>query len=341
MPAPPSEPFRSRWERRARTIPAMLGASLLATVVAPVALPAAALVDLLRGRRRLPTARVYVFALRYAWNDSVEILLAGPYWLLAGFGRRLDSPTSIARHQRLQHWSLRTLARTGERFLGLRLETDPSVDAALGTGPAVVISRHVSIVDASLPAWCALERGRSVRGVIMAELLADPGFDLLYGRLGNVFVVRDHGPEAIAAIAPVAAALDDDTLAVIFPEGRLFRPDVLARALERTGRRDPARAERLVGLRHVLPPRPGGFVALLLGAPEADVVLFDHRGLDRFARFADLARAVPLREPIRLTARRWSRAELPTDPAALIEWLDERWLELDQALADEAGPATG
>ncbi len=327
----------SRWRRRAKTIPLMLGATAAATLATPVVVPVLAARDLLRGRVRLPGPRVYLFALRYAWNDSAEILLAGPYWLLAGFGRRLDAPASIARHERLQAWSLRTLARWGERLLGLRVELEAGDEALLLPGPAIVVSRHVSIVDASLPALLYLGRGASVRGVIMAELLADPGFDLLYGRLGSVFVPRDNAPEALALVAEVAGHLDARTVAAIFPEGRLYRPEVLARGIARLAERDPARAERLAGLRSVLPPRSGGFLALASGSPGADIVVLDHRGLEAFGRFADLARSVPLTEPIRVTARRYRRAELPASLDGLATWLDERWVELDAAVGDAMG----
>ena len=315
----------------------MLGATAAGVLFAPVLLPAAVAADLVRGRRRLPSARVYLFALHYALNDSAEILLAGPYWLLAGFGRRLDRPASIARHQALQWWSLRTLARSGERLLGVRVDIDDTGVAALAPGPVIVLCRHVSIVDASLPALLYQRRGFHVRGVIMAELLADPGFDLLYGRLGSVFIPRHNGPEARRSVARLGRGLDAATAAAIFPEGRLFRPDALTRALARLATGDPARAERLAGLRHVLPPRPGGVLALLDAAPGADVVVLNHTGLDDHPRFADLARAVPLRVPIKVTARRIARADVPMADDERVAWLDGVWLAVDAELG--AGPA--
>ena len=337
MDAPVAEPRAVRWQRRVRTIPLMLGAAAAALVLVPVALPALAVADLGRGRACLPSVRVYLFALRYALNDSAEILLAGPYWLMAGFGRRIDGPRSIARHQQLQWWSLRTLARSGERLLGVRVEVDEASMAVLAPGPVVVLCRHVSIVDASLPALLYQRLGYHVRGVIMAELLADPGFDLLYGRLGSVFVPRDDSAAARSAVAQLGRGLGPTTVAAIFPEGRLFAPDVLARAQSRLAAGgDPARAERLARLRRVLPPRPGGVLALLDAAPDADVVVLDHRGLDAPPRFADLARAVPLRTPLRVTAWRIARADVPDDDAGRVAWLDDVWLALDAGLAAPA-----
>jgi hypothetical protein len=91
---------------------------------------------------------------------------------------------------------------------------------------------------------------------------------------------------------------------------------------------NPERAARLDSLNHVLPPRPGGVLALL-GSIPADVVVIAHTGLDQYASFADLARAVPLRNPIHVTARRIPRDQIPDGDAERIAWLDEQWLLVD------------
>lgn len=319
----------------------MLGATAAAIVLLPLLVPVAAVADLARGRRRLPTVRMLLFLVQYGVNDSVEILLAGPYWLLAGLGRRLGSPTSIERHQRLQAWSISVLARRAERLLGVRVELDPASAHALVPAPAIVLCRHVSVLDASLPSWLYLQRGVASRGVIMAELLADPGFDLIYGRTGSIFIPREDGDEARRMVRDLAGALDASTVAVIFPEGRLFRPDALTRAQARLAASAPERAARLDGLTHVLPPRPGGVLALLDALPGTDVVVIAHTGLDDAAAFADLARAVPLRDPITVTAWRISAAEVPPGAADRIAWLDTQWRRVDEwcrTVRAKAGP---
>ncbi len=102
----------------------MLAATVVGLLASPIILPAAAVVDLAKGRVRLPTVRVALFLIQYGINDCVEILLAPLYWMQAGFGTRLHQPTSIARHERLQDWSVDILARRAERLLGLRLAID-------------------------------------------------------------------------------------------------------------------------------------------------------------------------------------------------------------------------
>ena len=335
-----SEPLSRRVRRRATTIPLMLGATGLAFAGFPIIAGGLAASDLARGRRRLPRLRVYLFALQYLFNDSVEIVAAPLLWARAGLGTRLGSTASLRRHRSLQWWSIELLARRAERLLGLTVRIDGASRAALRPGPVVVVSRHASLFDASLPGLIYGREGFAVRGVIMAELLADPGFDLIYGRLGSVFIPRDDGPAARSAIEDMAASIrrhDGDDVAVgIFPEGRLFRPAVRDRLLGRLAEADPERAERLAPLTGLLPPRPGGLAILLEALPEADLVVLDHEGLDDLGRLADLADVAPLDRPVQVSARRIPRADIPgptEDRAAFTAWLDHLWLDLDERRA--------
>ena len=328
-----AEPFGSRWKRRVRTIPAMLAITAAGVVASPLILAVAAVVDIVKRRFRMPTVRVALFVLQYALNDSIEIVLAPVYWVRAGFGMTLDRPPSLRRHERLQQWSLDVMVRRAERLLGLRIEIDPESMRALCPGPVIVFCRHVNIVDASLPSVLYQRLGYRSRGAIMAELLADPGFDLLYGRTGSVFIPRDNGSEARTMLRHLSEGIDSKTAVVVFPEGRLFRPGRLQRSMTRLAQENPVRAARLAPLGHVLPPRPGGVLALLDAIPTADVVVIAHSGLDGFGSFAELAKAVPLGEPIRVTAWRVPTAEIPDGDTERIQWLDEQWLRVDHWVA--------
>ncbi|MEP7113338.1 MAG: 1-acyl-sn-glycerol-3-phosphate acyltransferase [Ilumatobacteraceae bacterium] len=316
----------------------MLGVTIVGVIGSPAIVAAVAVVDLAKGRFRLPSVRVTLFLLQYAINDSIEILLAPVYWILAGFGARLDHRKSIARHERLQRWSIDVLARRAERLLGLRLHIDPASVAALTPGPVIVLCLHVNIVDASLPTLLYQRLEYRTLGVIMAELLADPGFDLIYGRTGSVFIPRDDRTEARTRVRRLVRAVDSTTAVVIFPEGRLFRPDRLERSLARLALENPERAARLASLGRVLPPRPGGVLTLLDALP-VDVVVIAHSGLDQFASFTELAKAVPLREPIRVTAWRVPADQIPADDGERIAWLDRQWVLVDDWVARHAKTA--
>jgi len=324
-----TEPWSSRWKRRVVTIPAVLGATAAGLAGLPFVLAGAAASDVVYRRFRFPAVRVSVFLVQYAVNDTTEILLAPLYWALAAFGTRLDAPASVRRHVRLQSWSIALMARRAEQLLGLRLDIDQDAIAALEPGPVIVLCHHVNIVDASFPTLLYTRLGYQTRGVVMAELLADPGFDLIYQRTGSVFIPRENGPEAKLLIARLADGGRSDDAVVIFPEGRVFRPERLQRSLARLAAGNPERAERLAGIRHTLPPLPGGFLALLDALPLADVVVIAHAGLDRYPSLRELARSVPLRDPIRLTAWRTPAAEIPTESDRRIAWLDDQWCRVD------------
>jgi 1-acyl-sn-glycerol-3-phosphate acyltransferase len=139
--------------------------------------------------------------------------------------------------------------------------------AAPAPGPVIVLCRLLNIVDASLPTLLYQRLGYRTCGVIMAELLADRGFDLIYARTGSVFIPRGNGPGAIAMIRDIGENVDSASAVVIFLEGRLFRPDRLERVTARLAAENPERAARLASLGHVLPPRPGGVLALVDSVP--------------------------------------------------------------------------
>ena len=78
-------------------------------------------------------------------------------------------------------------------------------------------------------------------------------------------------------------------------------------------------------------PRPAGSLALLQGAPDADVVIAWHigfDGLDTFGGILNHLKKTP--PPVRFVLRRIERSTVPTDPQALASWLDDVWLDSDQ-----------
>jgi 1-acyl-sn-glycerol-3-phosphate acyltransferase len=311
----------------------MLGMTVLACAGMPFGVPLLALADLARGRGHVPSARMYLVVVQYLCNDTAEILAAPVLWVAAGFGTRARRPASIARYERLERWSLRTLHHRAAQLLGVRLVVDGRDQ--LVPGPVIVLSRHVHIADAAVPAYLYLvERNWHLRGVLMAELLADPGFDLIYQRSGHVFIDRSNPLAAQSLVAQAAADLDRDTALVIFPEGHLYHPALRDHYLARLAAKEPERARHLAGLRHLLPPRPRGVLSLLEAVPDADVVVIAHAGLDNIPPLKQIVHAgLPRSIPVHIRVRRISRAQIPVDPGEQVAWLDQTWNELDDACA--------
>ena len=71
-------------------------------------------------------------------------------------------------------------------------------------------------------------------------------------------------------------------------------------------------------------------MTLLDGAPEADVVVMGHIGLESFSSIRDIVGAVPISDPVVIHLWRHRRTEVPADPDDQAIWLVERWVELDE-----------
>ncbi|MGD9753509.1 MAG: 1-acyl-sn-glycerol-3-phosphate acyltransferase [Acidimicrobiia bacterium] len=322
--------------RRAVSIPSVVAALCVGVLAAPVLLPAAVALDVVRRRHRLPTVRLWAFLLQFLALELFAVTAGVLLWFGFGFGRWLHTDRSVAVHTRVQWiWADQVLAAAG-RTLGLRFEhrtTD-----ALAPGPIVVAGRHCSYGDALLPAVLLGTRHRlQLRYVIARGLAWAPSLDVFGHRLRNHFVDRVAATGAEQrAVTGIAAGMDHDDAAVIFPEGQFHTAARAARVLARLERDDPHLAARAAKLRHVLPPRPGGVLALLEGAPaHTDVVILGHVGLEGFSTVAELWRNVPLRLPVAVQAWRWPASAVPSSRGERVAWLYDRWEELDRWIDDE------
>lgn len=313
-------------QRRAVTVPAVALAAVALVLFAPLWLPLSLLADLVRGRFRLPTARLLAFAMCWAWLESMGVAAAAGLWLT---GQRRNQRAHFA----LQRWWAARLMGALRATTGMRVE---AVDAGcLAPGPAVMLCRHASLADSLLSAWIITgHAGMNPRYVLKRELLYDPCLDIVGNRLPNHFLDRqatDTAPE-LAALRELATGLRANEIAVIFPEGTRSSPAKRQRAIDAIRERDPGRADRLAPLRHLLPPRPAGAEALLDGCPTADVVVAWHVGFDGLDTFGGIIRHLSRRPlPVRFHAERVARAELPCG-GEFRTWLDDVWLRMDRSV---------
>ena len=92
-------------------------------------------------------------------------------------------------------------------------------------------------------------------------------------------------------------------------------------------------------MRNVLPPRPGGVLAALDGAPGADVMLVAHTGVDHLLTIADVWRELPMDK--RITMQWWLEpaSAVPAAADERVEWLYHWWARID-AWIEENRPAS-
>lgn len=325
--------------RRLVSIPTLVLLGMAFVVLVPVWLPVALVVDLVRAPRRLPRTRLLAFGLWWSWLEIAGLAVAG--WLFVTGRSREPEP-----HFALQRWWANGLVVGVRRTCGLVLEAR-GLDA-LTPGPVIVLPRHASLADALLSAWFVTRVGLHPRYVLKRELLVDPCLDVVGNRLPNHFLDRqavDTGPELDAVRALAAGATGPGDCVVIFPEGTRANPEKQARGLARLAERDPERAARLSGLAHLNPPRPAGTLAVLEGAPDADVVLMAHAGFEGLDTFSGILASIPGDAPVLVECERIHRTEVPAGDVARTQWLDEQWLALDERvgrlLAERARVARG
>jgi len=321
------------------TVPAVLLAALLVIPLSVIIIPVSLVIDLLRGRPRLPTLRVFVFGLNYLAWEVIAISFSAVMWFATGFGLLSGRHWSQEAHRKLQVVWAASHIRMLRRALGMRLEVINS--ECLAPGPVVLLSRHASMIDTLIPIFIADENHLGCRYVLKNELLWDPALDIIGHRFPNYFVDRSGGNSgsAIDEVGALAAGTRDSEVFVIFPEGSRFTEAKRERALEKLRDSNPAAAERAEKLTRTMPPRTGGPIAALqMAPPGADIVVLAHTGLEGMAGPRELWRVVPFRHPIQIELWRIPRVEVPTDPDEQLAWLYDRWAEVDTWVGDHQPP---
>lgn len=317
-------------KRRLVSVGGLFLATALVLALSPLLLVGAIVADVVLAPRRFPSTRALAFGVGYLLYETAGVLMAGAIWVTELGGRR-GRGRWIDANSRLQAWWTKSLIDLARRVLRLQIDVDGSEHAT--PGPVFVFGRHVSLVDSLVAAHhLGVTHGFEMRFVLKQELTLDPCLDIVGHRLVNHFVDRDAGTAAeIAAVGRLAEDLHDRVGVVIFPEGTRYNTAKAARAIERMQERgaDAEEIKRAASLDHLLPPRPGGALALLDRDAEADVVIFGHVGFEGLDSFAGLWRQVPFRHPVQVSLTRVPRAEIPTGQDERAAWLLDQWIELD------------
>ena len=324
-----------RWGRRALTLPLYFVLFSLTLAALPMVLVATAVTDAARGSR-WALSRCAVFFVFYLACEVVGIALAAALWV-GGFA--VDRNRYLEWNFRVQCWWARTLFAGARRIFGLRLDVR-GLDQ-LGSGPILLFMRHASIGDTVLPAVLVSSRsGFRLRYVIKRELLWDPCLDLVGNRLANYFVRRGWGDTAqeISAVRQLAEDLGPGEGVFICPEGTRFTPERQRRALDHIRRHgDAALVARAERLRHVLPPRLGGTLALLEVGSGADVVFCVHSGFDGIRSFYDFLAGGLIDRTIEVEFWRVPAARIPRERDGQIDWLYDQWSRVDEWVGHRSG----
>jgi 1-acyl-sn-glycerol-3-phosphate acyltransferase len=269
----------------------------------------------------------------YLSLESVTLVVLLGLWLASGFGRRIRTPYFEGIHYDLIQGLMWVLFAEARRVLALQIVTDgPSPDAHPGK-PLIVACRHAGPGDSFTLIHALMDwYDREPRVVLKNTMAWDPMIDVVLHRIPARFISTQprRGHDLDSQIAALAAGLDENDAFVIFPEGGNFTPERRRRGIERLRKLGLERmAQRAEQMTHVLAPKPGGLLAAMDAAPEADVVLVAHTGLDHLVTVRDLWRELPMDK---ILVMRWwqvARDEIPADRDARIDWLFGWWEQID------------
>ncbi len=325
--------------RRLVVAPGVISFTVLMWVTLPGWLIIAAVASpLLPGSWR--PLRLAWLVLLYLTVESVVLVVLLGWWLASGFGWRLRTPYFQGLHYELVQGMLWVLFAEGKRILRLTIATEgPAPDAHPGV-PVLVACRHAGPADSFTLVHALMhEYAREPRVVLKDTLRWDPAIDVLLSRLPARFISPNPGSDKAAdlevKIAQLATGLDENDAFVLFPEGGNFTPARRQRAIDRLRERGlRAMADRAEQWTNVLAPRPGGFLAALDAAPEADVLLVAHTGLDHLVTVGDLWRTLPMDKQIVMRWWQVARADIPAGREERIEWLYDWWTRVDAWIDD-------
>ena len=324
------ESTRTRWMRRAVTVPGMFIATGLAWVLLPLALLIAAIADTVTDRRGR-FLRFSAFGLAYLNAECVGLIAAGALFLVRPvIGAERYARANFALEAA---WST-ALLRAGMALLGMTVEFVE--EAVPGDRPLLVFCRHASLVDSLVPgAFLSWRHGTRLRYVMKRELLYDPCLDIVGQRIPNAFVQRDQGTGdvQVQAMRELAADLGPGDGVLVFPEGTRFTEAKRTRALDRVrAGDDPIRAARAEALRHLLPIRSRGSVGLLEAGEGADILFMAHRGFEGGATLGGILAGALIGRHVEIATWRVDAADVPTTRATRLAWLDAEWARMDQWL---------
>ena len=337
---PDDGPFGDRLARRAKGLAAEVGGFVALTLLFPLIIAGAAVVDLvLWVVRRKPwmAVRLVAFAWWFLFAEMRGLAALAAIYLVTGgpLGRGSKRRRRLVYDLRI-HWCRSHLAGI-RRLFGVRFEVEGLEHA--GPGPVLILIRHASIIDNTLPdALVGHAHGLGLRFVLKRELQMLPVFDIGARWVPTYFVRRGSGDTdaEVGKLRGLAHDLGPGEAILLYPEGTRSTPAKLARAQEIVAERQPHLAPLAGRLRHVLPPRLGGPLALLDEAQGIDVVFCAHVGLDGFEYISDIWRGGLVGATIRVAFWRVPAAEIPASEPERTEWLYTQW----QAVDDWVGACT-
>jgi 1-acyl-sn-glycerol-3-phosphate acyltransferase len=276
--------------------------------------------------------RMLAIAVTYAARHVAATLACLGLWVASGFGARSGAARFQAAHYALLGWFVAGVYDAAVRAarVTVRVTESEAAEQILSARerPVIVFSMHSGEGDSLLVIHQLLCRhGRRPRIVMHEALALDPLIDAMGRRLPNRFV-DPRGGDTEVEFAAMSSGLGPADAVLIFPEGGNSSPERRRRAvqrLEQLGHHEEAGWAR--GMRHVSAPRPGGALAAIEAAPDADIVFIAHVGFP--SGLAETWRLLPHPQAVEVRVWHAPASGVPAERDARIDWLFHWWCRLD------------
>jgi len=329
----------SVWRRRVLTVPLIFVSFVVVLALSPIWIPTAALVDSTAGARTA-WLRSGSMLMIYLACEVIGVGASVVLWIgrLGDAFRQDPLESSFRSHVRLQTWWAGTLMNWARRLFRISFSAE-GLDVL--DRPMILMLTHSSLADTLLATeFVSKPHEIHLRYLLKQELLVDPCLDIVGHRLPNYFVDRDSDdPEDVRSdVLALLSDLRGREGALIYPEGTRFSSAKRERLISRfEAKGDLEMAERTRRLRHTLPPRVGGALAMLDADSGLDVVFCAHRGFGAARRPTDLLGGALLDTRVEVRFERVPCEEIPSAPEARREWLFEQWKRMDDWIESKGG----
>jgi 1-acyl-sn-glycerol-3-phosphate acyltransferase len=310
--------------RRLVTVPFATALSVCLLVFSPLLLAGGAL--LAAATRSTRPARTVGLAMAYAFIELRTLVKLA---------------VGDADGDRLMKDFLNAAYVAARKLLDVEVVLDPSSaspESIPRDEPVIVLSRHCGPGDTVMVAWLLMFTYRlQVRIVLKAVLHYEPLLDFAGQRGYLCFLAR--GDRARQQIHDLAASLGGGQALLLFPEGANFtlpRWRAAIAELRETGR--IRAAGRALRRSYTLPPRTGGAIAAVTGAPSANVLVLTHNGFCPDGRARPWWQ-LPVHRQLLVRTTLIAATELPR-PDQLGSWLERTWTKVDAWVAGHTGDQT-
>jgi 1-acyl-sn-glycerol-3-phosphate acyltransferase len=318
------------WLRRSVSFSVLFLLWFVCTFGFPIGMLFALILDGFQPGRRFPRLRCVLFFMLFLNCEIIGLVLSFWVWLAALFARPAPEEYLLW-NQKLQALWTASLLHGAMRIFSMKLVAEGKDQIC--PGPILLFVRHSSSADTVLPTvLVTAAHGMRLRFILKKELLWDPCLDVIGNRLPNVFIDRTGKQTAreLAAIRHLVENTGDREGVLLYPEGTRFSEEKRRRYVQRLADTAPSALHQTAArFRHVLPPRPGGALAAMASAPETAVVFCMHTGLEGSANFHEFWNGGLIGTTIQVAFQRAEPDTIPVDPESRVQWLYDKWLEVD------------